>query len=134
MKKLNYKQVGELINRVKAHTPRNLKINVFRAIKEFLLKHKDEIYLYRDLYFIGDKWIYNPDTPQKIEPLPNRCLFCGWDDTNDDTYHYWLKDKKIMLKYGISYADYRAFNSRNWFIAAGNKLYINNRYFEMIGA
>ena len=130
MKKLNYTQVNGLIGLVKSQVGKNLKINVFRAIKEFLLKHKEEIYEYNDFYFIGDKWVYNPKTPKEIQPLPNKCLFCGWCDTNDDTYHYWLKDKKVLTEYGITYTDYKSFNSTNWFIVESGKLYINCKYYE----
>lgn len=132
MKKLNYTQVNGLIGLVKIQVGKNLKINVFRAIKEFLLKHKGEIYEYNDLYFIGDKWVYNPKTPKEIQPLPNKCLFCGWSDTNDDTYHYWLKNKKVLTKYGISYEDYKTFDSKNWFITQFNDLYINNKYYKAL--
>lgn len=133
MKKLNYKQVNELINYIK--TQGKLKINVFRAVREFLLKRKNEIYEYENLYFISEKWVYNPNNPQHIEPLPGKSsAFCGWLDSNDDTYHYWLKDKKTLSKYGITYNDYKEFNSINWFIDSNNNLYIDGEYYKKIPA
>lgn len=128
MKKLNYTELNEVIKSIK--TNKALKINVFRAIKEFLLKHKDEIYKYDKFLFIGDKWIYNPETPKNIQPIL-KPLFCGFCDTNDDTYHYWLRAKKVLKKYGITYNDYKAFNSVNYFITGDNRLYINDRYYEV---
>lgn len=131
MKKLNYKQVGDVILQIKENVPTRLKLNVFRAIKEFLLEHKDEICSYDGLYFIGDKGVYNIQTPQQIQPLPGKCLFCGWADSNDDTYHYWLKDKKHLHPYGISYEQYKGFCSRNWFITQDERLYIDGKYYKL---
>ncbi len=139
MKKLKKTEVLGLINEIKqkvSKTPNGattIKINVFRAIKEFLLKHQNEIYKYQHLYFIEDKWVYDTSTPKKIQPLPNKGLFCGFCDSNDDTYHYWLKNKKHIQKYGITYKDYKNFNSINWFITGDNQLYINHKYYSIKG-
>lgn len=133
MKKLNKKELGELILQIKAKiNGYNLKINTFRAIKEFLIKHQNEIYEYNNLYIICNKWIYSPDTPKHFEPLPNTTAFCGFTDYNDDTYHYWLKDKKTLKLYGITYKDYRSFNSINSFITGDGDLYINNKFYKII--
>lgn len=131
MTKLNLKEIKELIQFIK--NGGKLKVNVFRAVKEFLLKHKDEIYKHHDLYFISDKWVYDANEPKKIQPLPGKQLFCGWTDTNDDTYHYWLNKKKTLIKYGITYNDFKSFDSINWFIDSQNRLYINNKYYKLKG-
>lgn len=135
MKKLNYTQINEqIIKSLKNYVPTKLKINVYRAIKEFFIKHRDEIYKYKNLFFVGDKWVYDINDPQEIQPI-QKPLFCGWPDSDDDTYHCWLKDKKVFLKYGITYAMYKDFHSLNWFIITENnekKLYIDNKYWNKI--
>lgn len=131
METLNKTQLKKLIEEIKENVKTNkLKINTFRAIKEFLKKYDGKIHKYKeDLYFIDNLWIYDIKTPKQIEPLPNtNCLFCGFTDTNDDIWHYWLKDKKILKEFGITYAMYKNFNSINWFITRENDLYINNKY------
>lgn len=131
MERLNKTQLKKLIEEIKENVKTNkLKINTFRAIKEFLKKYDGKIYKYKeDLYFIDNLWIYDIKTPKQIEPLPNtKYLFCGFTDTNDDIWHYWLKDKKILKEFGITYAMYKNFNSINWFITRENDLYINNKY------
>jgi hypothetical protein len=131
MEKLNKKQTKNLILLIKNNVDvGKLKINTWRAIKEFLLK-QENIYKYNDtLYFIENKWIYDITKPKEIQPLPNQhCLFCGFTDYNYDRYHYWLQDKKILSMFGITYEMYKNFKSINSFIS-GNKLYINNKYWE----
>lgn len=133
--KLNKTQVKKLIEKIKNNVDNGkLKINTFRAIKEFLLKHSEKIYKYKEhLYFVDDRWIYDITTPKEIQPLPHtRCLFCGFTDTNDDRYHYWLKDKKVLSQFGINYSMYKNFSSVNWFITSDNKLYIDNKYWDLI--
>ena len=139
MRKINGVELKELIKELKQKVGTHFKINVFRAVKEFLIKHKKELYAHsfsgKTLYFVGNKWVYDMDTPKSIEPIPKneKMLFCGFSDTNDDTYHYWLKSKRHIKKYGITYEDYKNFNSINWFITQDNKLYINNKYYELKG-
>lgn len=130
MEQLNKTQVKKVIEQIKQQVgQRKLKVNCYRAIKEFLLKRQDKIYHYRDnIYYIDNRWLYDITTPMEIEPLPNTMGFCGFCEDNDDTYHYWLKSKKVLEQYGITYEQFRSFESINWFITNDNKLYINHRY------
>lgn len=136
MEKLNKTQIKELINTIKEETElQRLPINVFRAIKEFILKRQDHIYKYtNDLYFIGNDWLYNIKDLMNIEPIPenDKCLFSGFCIDNDDTYHYWLKSKKTLSLYGITYQDYKNFESTNWFTTCDGMLYINNTYYPRV--
>lgn len=133
MRKLNKKELKELILQIKIKVDnRSFKINTFRAIKEFLIKNQNNIYQYNNLYIIRNTWIYDIENPKHFEPLPNTCVFCGFTDDNDDIYHYWLKDKKILKLYGITYNDYKNFNSINSFINGNGDLYINNKFYKKI--
>ena len=139
MQALNKTEVKKLINTIKLKSiNQNIKINVFRCIKEFIFQRKNNIYKINDtLYLIYnncDGWIYNIDSLKEIKPLPNNqnILFCGFCDSNDDIYHYWLKDKKYIKKYGINYKDYKNFDSLNWFITHDKKLYINHKYYNIM--
>lgn len=136
MERLNKKQVYDLINQIKIKVnERDFKINVFRAVKEFLLKYIDEIYIYRaGIYVISDKWLYDIDKPKSVDPMPGKGLFCAFCDSNDDTYHYWLANKKIISKYGITYNDFKNFHSINWFETSDNQLYINNKFYTLAKA
>ena len=135
MQKLNKTQVKKVIEQIKEQVDKNLKINSYREIREFLLKRQDNIYYYRDnIYYIDNRWLYDITTPMKIEPLPNMggfCGFCDWED-NGDTYHRWLRSKKILKQYGITYENYKNFKSTNWFTTNGGQLYINNQYYKKI--
>lgn len=135
MQKLNKTQVRKVIEQIKEQVDKNLKINSYREIREFLLKRQDNIYYYRDnIYYIDNRWLYDITTPMKIEPLPNMggfCGFCDWEG-NDDTYHRWLRSKKILKQYGITYENYKNFKSTNWFTTNGGQLYINNQYYKKI--
>ena len=139
MREINGVELKELIKELKQKVGTHFKINVFRAVKEFLIKHKQEIYYHyfygKVLYFIGNKWVFDIDEPKELAPIPcnNMALFCGFTDTSDDTYHYWLKDKKTLREYGITYEDYKGFKSLNWFKDNSNKLYINNKYYKIKG-
>ena len=135
MQKLNKTQVKKVIEQIKEQVDKNLKINSYREIREFLLKRQDNIYYYRDnIYYIDNRWLYDITTPMKIEPLPNMggfCGFCDWEG-NGDTYHRWLRSKKILKQYGITYENYKNFKSTNWFTTNGGQLYINNQYYKKI--
>lgn len=133
MNKLNKTKVKQLILLIKKKVnERDFKINTFRAIKEFLTKNQNEIYEYNNLYIIRNTWIYDLETPKHFEPLPNTMAFCGFTDDNDDRYHYYLQDKKILKLYGITYKDYKNFNSINSFINNNGDLYINNKFYKKI--
>lgn len=129
---LNKTQTKNLINEIKQN--KQIAPNLYRAIKEFLLKYEGKITHYKGtLYFIENKWLYDIKTPKQITPIPfgDKPLFCGFCDDNDDTYHYWLKDKKHLTPYGITYTDYKNFKSINWFITGDKKLYINHNYYNL---
>lgn len=133
MKKLNKTQVKKVIEQIKKQVEQGkLRVNCYRAIKEFLLKRQDKIYHYRDnIYLIDNRWLYDITTPMNIEPLPNTMGFCGFWEGNDDTYHYWLQSKKELVQYGITYEQFKNFKSINWFTMNG-QLYINNQYYKKI--
>lgn len=135
MERLNKTQIKELINTIKVESElQKLPINVFRAIKEFILKHQERIYKYtKDLYFIGNDWLYNIKDLMNIEPIPEHedVLFSGFSIYNDDTYHYWLRNKKTLSLYGITYQDYKNFKSINWFTTRDG-IYINNTYYPRV--
>lgn len=138
MKKLNKTELKDLIKELKTKVNNNFEINVFRAVKEFLIKHIDELYSHsfcgKIFYFIGNKWVYDIDTPKRIQPIPEHesPLFCGFCDSNDDVYHYWLKDKNLLKDYGITYKDYKNFNSINSFVNSNGDLYINGKYYKKL--